>query len=181
MEGDIFDTLKNEFNIEEEKAEAVSESPKYIEKVEEKLKNQKYNIDDIEYMKTELMSLIATNQTVLAGLADQLKIGCPPHMYDVFRNLTETISNQIMKLFQLHKQMTDYQVVETNENLRKEALEQRERIAQMRQSKPGTMNTQINAYTMDSNQTLDLIQNMINKAKENSLQLKDEQPEFDLS
>ena len=76
--------------IEEEKAEAVSESPKYIEKVEEKLKNQKYNIDDIEYMKTELMSLIATNQTVLAGLADQLKIGCPPHMYDVFRNLTET-------------------------------------------------------------------------------------------
>ena len=47
MEGDIFDTLKNEFNIEEEKAEAVSESPKYIEKVEEKLKNQKYNIDDI--------------------------------------------------------------------------------------------------------------------------------------
>jgi hypothetical protein len=119
MEGDIFDTLKNEFNIEEEKAEAVSESPKYIQKVEEKLKNQKYNIDDIEYMKTELMSLIATNQTVLAGLADQLKIGCPPHMYDVFRNLTETISNQIMKLFQLHKQMTDYQVVETNENLRK--------------------------------------------------------------
>jgi hypothetical protein len=102
-------------------------------------------------------------------------------MYDVFRNLTETISNQIMKLFQLHKQMTDYQVVETNENLRKEALEQRERIAQMRQSKPGTMNTQINAYTMDSSQTLDLIQNMINKAKENSLQLKDEQPEFDLS
>jgi hypothetical protein len=51
----------------------------------------------------------------------------------------------------------------------------------MRQSKPGTMNTQINAYTMDSSQTLDLIQNMINKAKENSLQLKDEQPEFDLS
>ena len=48
MEGDIFDTLKNEFNIEEEKAEAVSESPKYIQKVEEKLKNQKYNIDDIE-------------------------------------------------------------------------------------------------------------------------------------
>ena len=45
MEGDIFDTLKNEFNIEEEKAEAVSESPKYIQKVEEKLKNQKYNID----------------------------------------------------------------------------------------------------------------------------------------
>ena len=38
MEGDIFDTLKNEFNIEEEKAEAVSESPKYIQKVEEKLK-----------------------------------------------------------------------------------------------------------------------------------------------
>ena len=36
MEGDIFDTLKNEFNIEEEKAEAVSESPKYIQKVEEK-------------------------------------------------------------------------------------------------------------------------------------------------
>ena len=40
MEGDIFDTLKNEFNIEEEKAEAVSESPKYIEKVEEKLKRK---------------------------------------------------------------------------------------------------------------------------------------------
>ena len=181
MTGDIFETLKNEFNIEEEKAEVVSESPKYIEKVEEGLKQQKYNIEDIEYMKAELQSLIATNQTVLASLADQLKIGSPPHMYDVFRNMSETISNQIMKFFQLHKQITDYQIVESQENLKKEALEQKERIAQARIAKSGTTNTQINAYNMSSQDTLDLIQGMINKAKNDSLQLKNEQPEFDLS
>lgn len=178
---DIFDTLKNEFNIDEEKAEAVSEAPKYIEKVEQNIKNQKYNIDDIEYMKMEIKTLIATNQTVLAGLADQLKIGCPPHMYEVFRNMSEAISNQIMKLFQLHKQITDYQIVESNENLKKEAMAQRERLAQARIAKSGTTNTQINAYNMSSGETLDLIQNMINKAKENSIQLKDEEPSFDLS
>lgn len=180
---DIFEDLRNTFNIDEEvkKVDDLCEKTKeFIDDVTEGMKAQKYNVDDVDFIKTELKTLIVTNQTVLTDLSGQLKMGAPPHMYDVFMNGSQRVSGMIMDLFKVMKQITDYRVVESNEEFKNKAMEQKERLAQARIAKSGTTNTQINAYCTDSKSTLEMIQGMISKAQSESRQLEDKSPEFNL-
>ena len=91
----------------------------------------------MEYIKTELQDRIGKNRIVADELAQTLKVGAPPRLYEVYAKLSSTISEDIMHLAQVEKTITDYQVTETREELHKQQIEQRQ-IAALKKIEAGS-------------------------------------------
>lgn len=168
MDYKSFDTLNDTFNIDND-IENIDDNVEEVEVTEDKPKNkkkaQKYTLEDLEYLKTELQDRIENNRIVANELAQTLKVGAPPRLYEVYAKLSTTISDDIMHLADISRQITDYQVIEAKEKLRKDELEfkkaQQEKKALASINKSPQNLTQIqnnyNTITMGSKDLLDKV------------------------
>ena len=167
MNVDVFDKLDEKFDIKEEIQKTAEKTKKAIVEVKNGIAQQKYNLEDKEYLKTELQDLISTNRMVLETLAGQIKFGCDLGLIASFANISKTITENLSELIKLEKQVTDYQITESNENIKLAAMEQKERIANNRMSSkagklPNLTQTN-NIFCSNSRDALDMILN--NKQK----------------
>ena len=175
----VFESLDNEFDIKEEVKETEAKTKEKIQEVTEGIKEQKYNLEDKSYIMSELKDLISTNRLVLETLAQQIKFGCDLGLVSSFATISKTITDNIAELIKLEKQVTDYQVTESNENMRRDAMEQKERIANNRialkkSGMPGTLTQTNNIICSNSKDVLDMILNN-NQKKE---LVESEMPQF---
>lgn len=175
----VFETLDKEFDLEEEVKQTELKTVEKIKEVQEGIKTQKYNFEDKNYLKSELQDLITTNRLVLETLASQIKFGCDLGLVTSFATISKTITDNLAELIKLEKQITDYQVTESNENLRREAMEQKERIANNRLTSrkgalPNSLNQTNNIICGNSKEVLD----MILSKKEKSEEIESEMPTF---
>ena len=191
MDYKSFDKLNDTFNVDndiEDIDEGVEKITLENTKAKSKKKSQKYTLEDLEFLKTELQDRIENNRIVANELAQTLKVGAAPRLYEVYAKLSSTISDDIMHLADISRQITDYQVVESKENLRKEELElkkqQQEKKALAAINKTPQNLTQIqntyNTINMDSKKLLDEV---IDKMGIEAQVITDEKdlPKYDLT
>lgn len=162
MDYKSFDTLNDTFNIDNDIEDMEEKEEKVVPK--KSTKTQKYTLDDLEYLKTELQDRIENNRIVANELAQTLKVGAPPRLYEVYAKLSSTISDDIMHLADISRQITDYQIVESKEEMRRKEIELKQQNALKRieagarGSVPQNV-TQINnnTYNMTSKDLLDKV------------------------
>lgn len=150
MDYKSFDTLNDTFNINND-IEDMDEGGEELKPAKES-KKQKYSLENLEYIKTELQDRIESNRIVCEELKTCCKVGAPPRMFEVYAKLSMTISEDIMHLADIERQITDYQVVESKEKMRQQEFELKQQQALKRiegAAKPGTPQslTQINNNT----------------------------------
>lgn len=174
----INETLADTFDIELSEQQ-VEDTSLRINEIKTSIAEQKYTLEDKEYIRTELQSLIELNRSVLETLSEQCKMGAPPRMYEVFATLSNTVSTNLMSLAKLDQTITDYQVKEADENLRKEALAERKN-ALISKANNGNVPalTQINnTYNFTSNEMLNMLKSLDLK---NEVTAEEDLPKFDL-
>lgn len=189
---EVYKDLCDTFDVDDfaDKAEeTVENTGKEIEVLSNKIDNsQKYKLENQDYLRYELQSLVASNTSVLDILAEQCKVGATPRLFEVYATLSSTIADHLNKLAELEKKITDYRVVEDRENLRKEELEYKKTTrlpaSQQIAADGGNVNIQNNTYNFTS---VDLLE-MVKKAKLDTIETEreeittmDELPKFDLS
>lgn len=168
MDYKSFDTLNDTFNVDND-IEDMEDSVEH--KTESKPKsNQKYTLEDLEYMKTELQDRIESNRIVCEELKNCCKVGAPPRMFEVYAKLSMTISEDIMHLADLNRQITDYRVVESKEKMRQQEFElkQQQMLKKIESaSKPGSPQsvTQINNNTYNIT-SKDLLQKVMEEVED---------------
>lgn len=162
MDYKSFDTLNDTFNIGNDIEDMEEKEEKVVPK--KSAKNQKYTLDDLEYLKTELQDRIENNRIVANELAQTLKVGAPPRLYEVYAKLSSTISDDIMHLADISRQITDYQIVESKEEMRRKEIELKQQNVLKRIEAGAKGNvpqnvTQINnnTYNMTSKDLLDKV------------------------
>ena len=132
----VFDNLKEEFNIEEAESQVksvISTANEKIEEVKEGIKTQKYTIEDKEYIKAELQDLIASDREVMESLKDMIvNGGGTPNLYAVYATVSKSVRENVQQLKELCKDITNYQVIESNEEFKEKALASKERLAEKR-------------------------------------------------
>ena len=127
MDYKSFDTLNDTFNINND-IEDMDEGSEEIKPAKES-KKQKYSLENLEYIKTELQDRIESNRIVCEELKTCCKVGAPPRMFEVYAKLSMTISEDIMHLADIERQITDYQVVESKEKMRQQEFELKQQQA----------------------------------------------------
>jgi len=127
MDYKSFDTLNDTFNINND-IEDMDEGGEEIKPAKES-KKQKYSLENLEYIKTELQDRIESNRIVCEELKTCCKVGAPPRMFEVYAKLSMTISEDIMHLADIERQITDYQVVESKEKMRQQEFELKQQQA----------------------------------------------------
>lgn len=127
MEYKSFDTLNDTFNINND-IEDMDEGGEELKPAKES-KKQKYSLENLEYIKTELQDRIESNRIVCEELKTCCKVGAPPRMFEVYAKLSMTISEDIMHLADIERQITDYQVVESKEKMRQQEFELKQQQA----------------------------------------------------
>lgn len=186
---DPFEELCETFDIDGE------ESPEIIEaKVEEKKEElhnrlaevseatsskQKYDLQDKELIRLELQTLIEENKMVLQALGDQCKAGAAPRLFEVYANLSNSVRDSLRELRDINKTITDYQVTEDREQLKREALEAKKASALSTPAiaqEGGTVNIQ-NNLNLTSQQMLDILKDLNIPKKETKLE---DLPHFEL-
>ena len=132
----VFDNLKDEFNIEEAETQVkttIATANEKIEEVKEGIKTQKYTLEDKEYIKAELQDLIASDREVMESMKDMILNGAgTPNMYAVYATLSKSVRENVQQLKELSKDITDYQVIESNEEFKEKTLASKERLAEKR-------------------------------------------------
>lgn len=100
----IGDALGTSFDGEEiiESVNKVIERKKDIESSTDELK-----LGDAEYMKAEITSCIASLETVMNTLEQDLKIGSQPRMYEVYATMANTKMSSVKELRELNKVILD--------------------------------------------------------------------------
>ena len=162
MDYKSYDTFNDTFNIDNDIENMEEKEEKVVPK--KSTKTQKYSLEDLEYMKTELQDRIESNRIVCEELKNCCKVGAPPRMFEVYAKLSMTISEDIMHLADLNRQITDYQIVESKEDMRRQEIELKQQNALKRieagarGSVPQNV-TQINnnTYNMTSKDLLDKV------------------------
>lgn len=186
---DPFEELCETFDIDGE------ESPEIIEaKVEEKKEElhnrltevseatsskQKYDLQDKELIRLELQTLIEENKMVLQALGDQCKAGAAPRLFEVYANLSNSVRDSLRELRDINKTITDYQVIEDREQLKRETLEAKKASALSTPAiaqEGGTVNIQ-NNLNLTSQQMLDILKDLNIPKKETKLE---DLPHFEL-
>jgi hypothetical protein len=127
MDYKSFDTLNDTFNINND-IEDMDEGGEELKPAKES-KKQKYSLENLEYIKTELQDRIESNRIVCEELKTCCKVGAPPRMFEVYAKLSMTISEDIMHLADIERQITDYQVVESKEKMRQQEFELKQQQA----------------------------------------------------
>lgn len=180
----VFDNLKDEFNIEEAETQVktvISNANEKIEEVKEGIKTQKYTLEDKEYIKAELQDLIASDREVMEELKNMILNGAgTPNMYAVYATLSKSVRENVQQLKELSKDITDYQVIESNEQFKEKTLASKERLAEKRlagkaaNNTPGQI-TQNNTYIFNPKEQYEIMKKLDLPAA------KIEHPDFDLS
>lgn len=164
MDYKSFDKLNDTFDVDNDIEDIDEFKTNNGEKPKKQNKTQKYTLDDLEYLKTELQDRIENNRIVANELAQTLKVGAPPRLYEVYAKLSSTISDDIMHLADISRQITDYQIVESKEEMRRKEIELKQQNALKRIEAGARGNvpqnvTQINnnTYNMTSKDLLDKV------------------------
>jgi len=170
--------LAEAFDIELTK-KGIDESSVKIKRITTDLSEQKYKLEDKQYIQEELKMLIESNKNVLYTLGNQCKMGASPRMYEVYSTLSNSITNNLMDLAKLNQLVTDYQV--TEDNLVQKEKSNRTKQEMFRMSRQNTQSEstliQNNTYNFTSNDMLDMLSKIdIEKKITNT----DELPEFNL-
>lgn len=179
MNMSVSQTIADAFDIDLSEKQ-VEDATKRINEIKTSAAEQKYSLEDKEYIRAELQSLIELNRTVLETLGENCKLGAPPRMYEVYSSLSNTVANNLMDLAKLNQTMTDYQVKESDENIRVASLEAKQKqIARQikSSSQPQSVNVQNNTYNFTSNEMLNMLK-QLNLTKE--VTPVEELPKFDL-
>jgi hypothetical protein len=174
----INETLANTFDIELSEQQ-VEDTSSRINEIKNGIAEQKYTLEDKEYIRAELQSLIEINRSVLETLSEQCKLGAPPRMYEVFATLSNTVSTNLMSLAKLDQTITDYQVKESDENLRKEAIAERKNalVAKANNGNVPALTQINNTYNFTSNEMLNMLKSLDLK---NEVTAEEDLPKFDL-
>ena len=170
--------LAEAFDIELTK-KGIDDSSVKIKRITTNLSEQKYKLEDKQYIQEELKMLIESNKNVLYSLGNQCKMGASPRMYEVYSTLSNSITNNLMDLAKLNQLVTDYQV--TEDNLVQKEKSNRTKQEMIRMSRQNTQSEstliQNNTYNFTSNDML----NMLSKIDiEKKITNTDELPEFNL-
>lgn len=168
-------TLADTFDIDLSEQQ-VEDSTARIAEIKEEISKQKYTLEDKEYIRAELQTLIERNSQVLETLSEQCKLGASPRLFEVYSTLSNTISNNLMDLAKLNQTITDYQVTETNENMKKQALDRQRTLAKSEPGSPTTL-VQNNTYNFTSNEMLKMLNELNLQSKPTTLESL---PKFDL-
>ena len=174
----VNETLADAFDIDLSEQQ-VEDTSARIKEIKSDVANQKYTLEDKEYIKMELQSLIELNRSVLETLGEQCKLGAPPRMYEVFSTLSNSVATNLMDLAKLNQVITDYQVKETDENIRIAAMDARQKqlANQHNGNVPQSVNVQNNTYNFTSNEMLNMLK-QLNLTKD--VTPIEELPKFDL-
>ena len=78
----VNETLADTFDIDLTEQQ-VEDTSARIQEIKSDVAGQKYTLEDKEYIRAELQSLIELNRSVLETLGEQCKLGAPPRMYEV--------------------------------------------------------------------------------------------------
>lgn len=183
---DAFKSLKDEFNIEEDIKDAeeqIAATEEKIDEITQNLADQKYNLEDKEYLKLELQDLIASDRAVMEVLKEDCINGGGPATVMAYATISKSVRENVAKLIDLEKQITDYQVTESNEDYRERVLEAKERASERRlaasrqalpNNTPGQL-TQNNTYIFNAKDQF----KALNIGERKPVEV--EHPEFDLS
>lgn len=182
----VFENLDKEFDLdelEEKVANDIKHTAVALSEVSEGMAAQKYTIEDQRYLKVELQELINSDKEVLAALKEQvLTPGAPVAYAGFYATLSKSMRENLAQFAELEKQLTDYQVIESNEQFREKTLESKERLAERRLARLGGDNkvpgqiTQNNTYIFDPKSQFEVIKNL--PATETK---QEDYPKFDLS
>jgi len=96
-----FDTSYDEKETKKE----ISKIENNIKDIDTKKKELKKNLvvmNDVPYIKEELMQLITSSKSILEKLEDDIKVGSPARMYEVYATLLNSITNELKELRQLN-------------------------------------------------------------------------------
>lgn len=145
-----FDNLNDTFNVEDG-IECMVENTVDSKPSGEFKAGQKYSLSDLGYYKTELQDRIESDRIVCEELKNCCKVGAAPRIFDVYAKLSLTISDNIMKLVEIEKQMTDYQVVESKEKMRQQELDLKEKQIVRRMEKNSKTNTPHSVTQINNN------------------------------
>lgn len=182
---DSFNSLNDIFNVDNDIEDCFDEE---TQKTTKQLtsKAQKYTLEDLEYMKTELQDRIASDRIVAEEMKQCCKVGAPPRIFEVYAKLSSNISENVMKLAALNKMITDYQVTENKEELHKQQIEQRQ-IAALKKieasSTPGqtlVQNNIQNTYNMTSSELLTKTMEAMNGGDTTAITKEEDLPVFNL-
>ena len=153
-------------------------------------KNQKYKLNSHDYLIVELQDQIERIRSAAEDLRQCLKAAAPPRLYEVYSNMEEKISNNLMRIKELEETETDYQVTETKEKIAQKNLEIKQQNTMLRLQKntganqqPGQVliNNQTNIY-QTSSQLLDevLSEDEKDDVKSNIITNEKDLPSFNL-
>ena len=131
---------------------------------------QKYNIEDKEYIRTELQNLIELNTTVLEQLADQLKLGSVPRLYEVYSTLSNSISENLMDLAKLDQVVTNYRVTETAESQKDKLIDSKMKLIKAAGQQTGNTLIQQNNYAFNSKDLLNMLKGLNIEHKKDSVE-----------
>lgn len=178
---ELCDTFDIDTQEQEEQVKAkIEENHKQIVALADSVSTkQKYDLQDKELIRTELQALIEDNKAVLEALGNQCKVGAAPRLFEVYATLSSTIRDSLKELSEINKTITDYQVIEDRENLKREALELKKTsaLSSAVAQDGGTVNIQ-NNLNLTSAQMLEVLKNLNIPKKETK---PEELPKFDLS
>ena len=157
-----------------EMKQKAKEDHKQIVALEKEVKLQRYDLEDRAYMKAQLKALISDNRAVLDCIESQLKIGTNPHLFEVYGNLSKTVSDNIMRLAKIDQMVTDYKIVEDKGtgNIKHDVMKDQMEAA-AGQNGHGAQITQINnTFNFASDELLKLVKSAmppVQKVKEEDL------------
>lgn len=118
-----FDSLNDTFNVDGDIDDFNAPVEKPTAKKDKPKKQQKYSLESLTFIKTELQDRIECNRVVCEEMKNMLKQGAQPRMYEIYARLSQTISDDIMHLADVESKIADYQVVESKEEIRRKEFE----------------------------------------------------------
>jgi len=125
---DVFGGLDDEFNIENEDEVIVPEDDdmeeeKNLPVVAENKEVTKVGDDVVvagtEYVSTEIKGLIDSSKDVLGRLDATIKIGGAPRLFEVYSQLTNSITAQLKEFRQMHETVAKIKLEEKKKNISK--------------------------------------------------------------
>lgn len=153
--------------------------------------NGEYNLEDRDYIRDKMKTLIDDNVEILGSIKEQIEDGATAQLFNIYSSLSKRVGENIMNLAKINGMVVDCQVKSDNKpsKSRSNALSKYERDA-IGQNEDGLKSVN-NEYNIMNNLSIssDELLKLMNKAiissePKNSSDFKisrDELPEFDLS
>lgn len=117
-----FTSMAEEENIKDKSETAISDIESEVRDIEIKKDEIEHQITsakirDVEFLTTEIKSLIISSKAVLNTLEGDIKIGAAPRMYEVYATLLNAITTQYKELRQLNESVAKLIIENKKQNL----------------------------------------------------------------